>query len=341
MQRPDSLERLIGNRATGDWVVLDEIQKVPSLLDEVHRLMEKRGWRFALCGSSARKLRRGGANMLGGRALTRNMEPFTSVELGAAFDMEFCLQWGMLPFVHGDPKNAADILSAYVDTYLRQEITEEGLIRKLAPFARFLSIAGQMNGQTVNGNNLARDAAVPRSSVETYFSILNDTLLGHFLPAYRPGLKVRESVHPKFYWVDPGIARAAAGLLRDPLDRLILGASLETLVFHELRVYNEVSGRHRPLFYYRTVSGSEIDFVIETRRRQGETSPAIVCIEVKLADNWDRKWENPMREVSRCSGIEVVRMFGVYTGDRAYADGNLEILPVDTFLRKLQAGEVF
>ena len=204
-------------------------------------------WRFALCGSSARKLRRGGANLLAGRALTLAMESFSSAELGGEFDLDFALNWGLLPFVRNEPDAAADILAAYVNTYLKEELQAEGLIRNVPPFVRFLAVAGQINGQVLNVQNIAREAAVARSTVDTYFAVLTDTLVGHLLPAWRPGLKVREAAQPKFYWFDPGVARAAAGLLRDPADRLWQGTALETLIYHELRIYNEVSRKHRRL----------------------------------------------------------------------------------------------
>ncbi|MBM3878221.1 MAG: ATP-binding protein [Verrucomicrobia bacterium] len=338
---PHGLEALVGNRPANSWVVLDEIQKVPALLDEVHRLMESRRWRFALCGSSARRLRRGGANLLAGRALTLNMEGFCSAELARDFDAQFGLEWGTLPSVQTDREQGADILGAYVNTYLKEEIREEGLVRNVPPFLRFLSVAGQMNGQTINAQNIAREAAVPRSTVDTYFAILTDTLLGHFLPAWRPGLKVREVAHPKFYWFDPGVARAAAGWLRDPVDRLWQGTAFETLVFHELRVFNESSRKLRPLAYYRTSAGAEIDFVIETRKRQSAHPPHLVAVEVKLADKWNRSWEKSMRDLATQSGVQVDRMFGVYCGTRSYHFGEVEVLPVTQFLRCLHRGEVF
>ncbi|MCK5595193.1 ATP-binding protein, partial [bacterium] len=130
-------------------------------------------------------------------------------ELGELFDPEFSLQWGYLPLVQLDRENAPDILNAYVNTYIKEEIKEEGIVRSRPPFLRFLGVSGLMNGQLVNGQNIAREVSVPRSSVDMYFSILGDTLLGHFLPAYRPKLKVREQTHPKFHWFDPGVARAA------------------------------------------------------------------------------------------------------------------------------------
>ncbi|MBM3890103.1 MAG: ATP-binding protein [Verrucomicrobia bacterium] len=338
---PHRLEALVGSRSAGSWVVLDEIQKVPALLNEVHRLMECRRWRFALCGSSARKLRRGGANLLAGRALTLNMEGFSAAELDEAFDARFSLEWGTLPFVQLDRKHAPDILSAYVNTYLKEEIRQEGLVRNVPPFVRFLHVAGQMNGQAVNGHNIAREAAVPRTTVDVYFTILTDTLLGHFLPAWRPGFKVREVAHPKFFWFDPGVARAAAGLLRDPADRLWQGTALETLIYHELRVFNEVSRKLRSITYYRTGAGVEVDFIIETRKRQSGKLPHVVAIEVKLAEKWDRSWEKPMRDMAAAASAKVERMFGVYMGPRAYHFDGIEVLPVLDFLRALHRGEVF
>lgn len=340
-QNPHRLEHLIGQRAAGSWVIVDEIQRIPALLDEVHRLMEARHWRFALCGSSARKLRRTGVNLLAGRAITRHMAPFVSAELGPAFDLDFSLAYGMLPIVQTDRPLATDTLSAYVNTYLREEIRQEGVVRQTPPFMRFLGVAGAINGQRVNAQNIAREAAVPRSTVDTYFAILEDTLVGGFLPAWQPGFKVRESSHPKFFWFDPGVARTAAGLLRDPLDRSWLGTALETLVLHELRVHNEVSQKCRPLTFYRTAAGVEIDFVVETRKRQSETPAHVVCIEVKLAPKWERKWETPMRDLARHPSVCVQRMIGVYTGERAMHREGVDILPVAQFLAELHAGKVF
>ncbi|MEW6365109.1 MAG: AAA family ATPase [Acidobacteriota bacterium] len=338
---PHVLEGLVGRRPAQSWVVIDEIQKCPALLDEVQRLLTDRRWRFALCGSSARKLRRGGANLLAGRALTRRMLPFVSAEVGDAFDFHRAIEWGNLPYVLQDLPGAPDILSAYVNTYLKEEIREEGAVRRLEPFVRFLSVAGMLSGRAVSGQNIAREAAVSRSTVDNYFAVLEDTLIGTFLPAYRPAVKVRERAHPKFYWFDPGVARAAAGLQRQTPDGDWLGRSLETLVLHEMRVYNEVSGKQCPLAFYRTPAGVEIDFVIETRRRTMSTPGRVVCVEVKLAGKWDRRWEQPQRDLAAQSGLRVDRMIGVYTGTRSYSFGEFDVLPVESFLRRLHAGQIF
>ncbi len=338
---PHLLEAMIGIRPANSWVVLDEIQKIPALLDEVHRLMELRRWRFALCGSSARKLRRGGANLLAGRALTIAMESFSAAEVAETFDIDFALNWGMMPMVYNEPEFAADILAAYVNTYIKEELLAEGLIRNVPPFVRFIAVAGQINGQVLNVQNIAREAAVARSTVDTYFSILNDTLIGHTLPAWRPGLKVREAAQPKFYWFDPGVARAAAGLLRDPADRTWQGTALETLIYHELRVYNEISGKHRRISYYRTPAGVEVDFVIETSRRRPNLPPRIVAVEIKRAERWNQTWNKSLLNLANTSGVKVDRMIGVYCGSRRYQYHDIEVRPVGDFIKALFSGEVF
>lgn len=338
---PSLLEAKIGKEPSGTWIWIDEVQKVPALLDEVHRLIEARRWKFALSGSSARKLKRGGANLLAGRAITRSMESFSFQELGREFNLKNALDWGTLPLVALNPSDARDILTAYVHTYIKEEIKEEGLVRKLEPFLRFLEVAGILNGQLVNAENIAREAKIPRSNVDVYFSILEDTLLGHLLPSYRPKAKVRERSHPKFYWFDPGVARGAAALLNDPVDALWYGTALETLIFHELRVYSHTTQKERPISFYRTGSGVEIDFVIETRKRTVSTKPAVVCIEVKYSKRWDRKWEVPMRSLATSGQVRADKMFGVYMGTDRYHFDRVEVLPVTAFLECLHQGKVF
>lgn len=338
---PHRLEALIEGRGPSRWIVLDEIQKIPPLLEEVHRLMETQPWRFALCGSSSRKLKRGGADLLGGRALTSNLEAFSRAELGHRFDLSRALAFGTLPLVCNAPQDAPAILHAYVNTYIKEEIKEEGVVRQVPPFLRFLLIAGLMNGQMVNASNIASQAGVARTSVDNYFSILVDTLLGHFLPAYQPGLKVRERSHPKFYWFDPGVARAAAGILFEPVDSSWKGWALETLIFHELRVRNEVAGVHRSLSYYRTPAGVEIDFIVELRKRRLDIPAEILCLEVKLSPRWDRTWNRALEEMREQKGIRVDRSIGIYTGERRYKFGNVEVYPVEDFLTELHKGNIF
>lgn len=342
-KNPSILEAKLGNLPKNSWICIDEVQKVPSILSEVHRLIEKKGYRFALSGSSARKLKRGNADLLAGRAITCMMEGFSFAEIQDSFDLETVLNWGTLPLVYFAETEAlkAQILSAYVHTYIKEEIQQEGIVRNIEQFVRFLEVAGLVNAQIINKENIARDAKIARSTVDVYFSILQDTLLAHTLPAYRANIKVREQAHPKFYWFDVGVARGASGMLHDPLDKMQLGWALETLIFHELRVYNHISGKNRPIYYYRTASGAEIDFVIETRRKTQTTKPHVVCIEVKYSKNWDRRYEKPMLSLAGSPQIVAQRLFGVYSGSESYYFDAVEVLPVVEFLKKLHRGEVF
>jgi predicted AAA+ superfamily ATPase len=173
--------------------------------------------------------------------------------------------------------------------------------------------------------------------------LLSNVLLGKppVLPAYRPNAKVREQTHPKFYWFDPGVARAAAGLLFEPVDRLWKGTALENMIYHELRVYNFTQNKNRPISFYRTGSGVEIDFVIEIRKRQASSNAHIVCLEVKMAEKWDRKWERPMRSLGISDRIHVDKMIGIYMGKRAYHFDGLDVLPLKDFLKRLHQGDVF
>jgi predicted AAA+ superfamily ATPase len=198
-----------------------------------------------------------------------------------------------------------------------------------------------LNGQTINAQNIAREATISRSSVDVYFSIMTDTLLGHFLQPYRPNIKVREQTHPKFYWFDTGAARAAAGMLFDPVDTIWQGYALETIVFHELRVYNHANQKNREISFYRTASGSEIDFIIETAKRSASSPARVVCIEVKLSTKWKREWERAMRSFKEESSIIIDKMIGIYMGEQKYHFGDLEILPLPDFLSDLYAGKIF
>lgn len=340
-REPHRLESYLGDMGAGSWVILDEIQKIPALMDEVHRLMEDRRIQFALCGSSARKLIRGGANLLAGRALLRHMESLTSNELGTNFNLERALAWGTLPMVVEAARDEAEILESYVHTYIQEEIKAEGIVRRIPPFLRFLAVAGQLNGQIVNASNISREAAVPRVSVDGYFEILVDTLLGHVLPAWQPGLKVRERTRPKFYWFDPGVARFAAGLGDDPVDRTWEAFALETLVFHELRVFNETRGRRRSISYYHTPSHVEIDFIVETVKRRAGATPSVVCVEVKSAERWDRAWDRAMRDLAASGRVRVEGLYGVYRGDRRLRFDDVQVLPVADFLAALHRGVIF
>ena len=325
---PAEFRREVEALPEGTWVVVDEVQRVPALLNEVHALVSGRPgrWRFALCGSSARKLKRADANLLAGRVVNRSFFPLAWSELGADLPIDEVLRFGLLPAVRSDPGAAIDILEAYASNYLLQEIQQEALARDLASFSRFLRVAALMNGQVVNVANIAREAAVPRPTVQRYFDVLVDTLVGAWLPAWQPRLKVRETAHPKFYLFDPGVARAASGLLRAPLHESERGAALETWILHEVRAHLAHADLGGGLAYYRTPSRVEVD-VIWTG------SDHSVGIEVKAASRWRPDDGFGLRELHERGVIQ--RAIGVYRGEHAQKDGPITVLPVGEFLAQL------
>lgn len=332
-QRPETFRQQVEALPRGRWVVVDEVQRVPALLHEVHALISEHGrrYRFALSGSSARKLKRLDVDLLAGRALNRQFFPLTAAELDFDINVDDVLRYGLLPQIRSDRKYAVDTMDAYVTNYLREEVQQEALVRRLDSFARFLQVSALMNGQMANVSGIARDAAVARPTVQGYFDVLTDTLIGYWLPAWRRRAKVKEVASPKFYLFDPGVARALAGRLREPLDRVERGFLLETWVLHELRAAQSIQNLGGDLCYWRTPSGSEVDFVWTRARRA-------VGIEVKASTTWRREFSGPLKAL--IADKVVGAGFGVYTGTAELKDGPLRVLPLQTFLRQLATGKV-
>jgi len=335
MREPGGFRREIEALPKGAWVVIDEVQKLPSLLNEVHDALtiSPRRWNFALSGSSARRLRRADVNLLGGRVVMRRMLPLTAAELPGEPAVMERLRFGGLPLVcaENSATGRIDLLEAYVETYLAQEIRAEAMVRSLEGFTRFLEVAALANAQVTNVASLARDAAIARPTVQGYFEVLTDTLLGAWLPAWRPRAKVKEVAHPKFYLFDCGVARALARRLREPLDAAERGALLETLVFHELRAQMAYAAIGGELAYYRTPSGTEIDF-IWTRARTA------IGVEVKASERWRPEFARALNDLHASGAIR--RAFGVYFGDRPLRDGAVRVLPIAAFLSELAGGRV-
>ncbi len=247
------------------WVVIDEIQKIPALLDEVHRLIEQRGLKFALTGSSARKLRRGGVNLLGGRAASRAMHPFSAVELGRAFDFSRALRYGLLPVIWA-AENPEEALAGYVRVYLQEEVRQEGLTRNLAAFARFLEAASFSQGNVLNVAAVARECAVDRKMAEAYFEILDDLLLAIRLSPFTRRSKRRLVAHPKFYFFDVGVFRELrpTGPLDTPEEAE--GPAFETLLLQNILAINDSLNLGYTVHYWRTLEGQEVDFVLYGKR---------------------------------------------------------------------------
>jgi len=256
---PTNLEKRIP-KGFKNFIVIDEVQKVPELLNEVHRLIETYGYRFILTGSSARSLKRKGVNLLAGRALNYKMHPLTCYELGEDFSLENSLKFGMLPSVSQvtDPKH---YLETYITTYLREEVLQEGLTRNIGEFARFLQTASFSQGCPVNMSEIAREAAIDRKVVSSYFDILEDLLISYSLPVFTKRAKRRLTAHPKFYFFDIGVYRSIRP--KGPLDspEEIDGAGLETLFLSHLRAINDYYRLGYELYFWRTSNDIEVDFI--------------------------------------------------------------------------------
>ena len=333
LSSPETLrEQVLAQDPKKTWIIIDEIQRIPILLNDVHSLIESHGYKFALSGSSARKLKRGQANLLAGRALVKQMFPLTAKEYGDAISLEEALEFGTLPNVILDPETRLEQLEAYVGTYLREEIKEEALTRNVQSFSRFLEVAALTNGQLTNLSNLARDAAVPRVTVTSYFEILVDTLLGNWLPAWMPRAKVKETAHPKFYFFDCGVVRGIQKLLRDKPNSIERGILFESLVFNELRAqiaYENIGGE---LFYWRTADDIEIDFIWKRAEN-------VVAIEVKSTTRWKKEYDSGFKSLSS-SAIKPKACFGVYCGEEILKKDFGLVLPWKEFLHRLYSGQI-
>jgi predicted AAA+ superfamily ATPase len=260
--RPERIRELVDGHPEKKAVVIDEVQKVPELLEAVHSLIEeKRGLQFILTGSSARKLKKTGVNLLAGRVQMKRMHPFVAAELGAQFDLNPALELGMIPVVLDSPQPDAS-LSAYIDLYIREEVQMEGLTRNIGNFSRFLEAVSFSHGSILNISNIARECQVQRKLAESYLQILEDLLLAFRVPVFTKKAKRAVSQHPKFYLFDTGIYSSLrpSGPLDRPEEKA--GAALEGLVAQHLRAWLDYRHPESRLFFWRTVSGSEIDFVI-------------------------------------------------------------------------------
>ncbi len=276
-------EYLPTNKAT--WIFIDEVQRVPEMLNDVHYLIEE-GYRFVLTVSSARKLRRGGVNLLVGRARMHTFHPLIMQEIGSDFSLLDALSYGLLPTAYNlrkKPEDALEYLSAYINSYLTEEIKEEGIVRKISYFNRFLEIASFSQGQPINTTNIARECFVSRLTVDNYFSILEDLLLGSFLPPFTSRAKREIVKQPKFYFFDVGVYRNLRQMR--PLDNItqVDGPALETLVLQHLSAINDYSKKGYRFYYWRTKYGFEVDFIAYKRGHP------IIAIEVKGADYLNSK----------------------------------------------------
>jgi uncharacterized protein len=305
-------------------VVIDEIQRLPSLLNEVHRLIESRGVRFLLTGSSSRKLRRGGVNLLGGRARIKRLHPLTWRELGDQFDLGRAIARGLLPSIYFSEDPRAD-LGAYAGAYLQQEIVAEGAARNVPAFSRFLKVAAQCNATIVNFTNLANDAQVARTTVYEYFEILKDTLVLHELPAWKKTKKRKPFSSSKYYFFDVGVVAALQEREFRP-GTPEFGEAFETYLMHELSSYVDYASSES-LCYWRSTSGFEVDFLLGDH----------TAVEVKAKANVSH---NDLKSLRALAEEKLLKRFiCVSMEPRPRKVGDISVLPWKSFLVALWAGE--
>lgn len=324
LSAPERLENLIPPGYKGK-VVIDEIQRVPALLNEVHRLIEQKGFSFVLTGSSARSLRKKGVNLLAGRALTRFFHPLTARELGKDFDLENSLNFGHLPYIfRAEDKKA--YLSSYISTYLREEVLQEGLTRSIASFSKFLEVASFSQAGVINASGIARETGLDRKTVEAYFQIVEDLLIGTRLPAFTRRAKRRLVAGDKFFFFDAGVYRSLrpAGPLDSPEE--ISGAALETLLLQEFSALNDYFGLGYKAYYWRTSSNTEVDFVF-----YGENG--LIAVEVKRGANIDALRTGGLKLFQK--DYPQARCYLACGAARREYHGNIEVWPYRDFIISL------
>jgi predicted AAA+ superfamily ATPase len=302
-------------------VIIDEIQKLPILLNEVHNLIEEKGIHFLLTGSSARKLRNKGVNLLGGRARTKRLRPFIFRELNKDFQLMKALDTGLIPSIYFSNEPFED-LEAYAGNYLKEEIAAEAIVRNVPAFSRFLTVAGLCNGKMINYTNIASDAQVPRSTVQEYFQILRETLLGDDLPAWRKSVKRKPVSTSKFYFFDIGVVRFLQGRRGIEMRSPEFGEAFEAYIHHEIKAYCDYNAGY-DLSYWRSTSGFEVDFIIN-----GKTA-----IEVKGKANITRK---DYKGLTAIKEEELLKNYILVTlEDTPRKDGDISILPWKDFIANL------
>ena len=322
---------LLAQNEKGTFVIIDEIQKVPLLLDEVHNLIENYNYKFALCGSSARKVRKAGVNLLGGRAVRYELYGFSAQELKDRFNLLTIINHGYIPnhYLSKEPKK---LINSYINNYLKEEIKEEGLVRKISSFSEFLFNAALSDTELINYANISRECGVSLPAVKEYFQILVDTLLGRFLPAFRKRPKRRVIQSPKFYFFDVGIVNFLTKRNNLEPGSELFGKAFENWVFHELNSYNSYKEKYLDFSYWRLASGTEVDFIVNNMEYALE-----VKAKGKITDN-DLKG---LREIIKDhKNIKQRYLISLVEKDRLLDDGIL-ILSYQSFIKKLWSGELF
>ena len=331
LNSPELLRQELPVNADMPFVVIDEVQKLPALLDEVHWLHENRNIQFALCGSSARKVKRGHANLLGGRAVRYEMFGLIAAELYPGFDLTRILNHGYLPRIYLS-RQPRRLLNAYVADYLKEEIAAEGLVRNLPVFSDFLNMAALSDTEPVNFSTIARDCGISSQTIKAYFQILEDTLLGKWLPSYRKRPKRRVAASAKFYFSDVGVVNFLAKRGSVEPGSQLFGKAFENWCFHELNAYNMYKERFADFFYWRLAGGTEVDFIVNDMR---------IAIEAKASGKISANHLKGLRSL-KLDHSGVGRRLVVCCEDKSrMTEDGIEIIPAANFVEMLWEGAFF
>jgi predicted AAA+ superfamily ATPase len=326
-QRPHLLrEELMSQTDHVQPIIIDEIQKLPVLLDEVHNLIEEKRLKFILTGSSARKFKRGGANLLAGRAATCHLFPLVSAEI-PGYQLLKILNFGSLPFIYNSESPEDDLLS-YVGTYLKEEVQAEGMVRRIENFSKFLQLAALVNGELLNFSNVASDMGMPSKTIKEYFLILEDTLIGHFLQPFTRTQKRKAISTAKFYFFDVGVANTLAGRSRIRPKTELFGKALEHFIFLEIKAFLSYRNDKRQISFWRSKSGYEVDFVL------GESTG----IEVKGTEMVTEKHLAGLKSLAQ--EIPLKKKIVVSLDSKPRLLENIRVLPVSVFLKELWGGSI-
>jgi len=309
--------------------VIDEIQKIPALLDEVHEIIESKGIQFILTGSSARKLRRGGVNLLAGRAYTYRLFPLTYLELGNVFHLESALIKGCLPVLWNDSnENIQEFLKSYTETYLKEEIAAEGLVRNIGPFSQFLDIAAANDGEIVNFSNIARECSVSVKTVQQYYQILEDTFIAIKIMGWHKSPRKRLVVNPRFYFFDPGVTNILAHTLMSELNTTIRGRRFEQFIITQIQAIISYQRLDYQLYYWRTNNGAEVDLLI------CRGSQIICALEIKSSRTIVKEKLSGLNSFMKAHPDVPVYVIGIHQKDRMIVE-RIRVMNWDSFLGDL------
>jgi predicted AAA+ superfamily ATPase len=308
------------------YIFIDEVQKIPILLDEVHQLIETyKNVHFILSGSSARKLKNGGANLLGGRALLRYLFPLLFIELQDSFDLDRALTTGTLPGIYFDEQTLAfEKITSYVETYLKEEIIAEALVRKTGDFHRFLDISAQHATEIVNYDNIARESATKSATVKSYFKILEDTLIGFSLPAWDKSIRKQLALHPKFYFFDNGVLNGILGTIDGVKFPEFRGKLFEQWILNEVRAAISYSQLPVKMHFWRTKAGNEVDLILS------KLGKPIAAIEIKAQKEIGKKHLSGLKSFAEDNKIKNLILIAEVNTPSIF-DG-IEVLPFSIFL---------